>query len=114
MGYRSDVRIILKTEDYKNMLEEVKKEDEDAYYKLKNTDVFEYRQNEEYIYIGWNSIKWYDFEGFASYYIETKMKQLKEYWFARIGEDYEDIEEVYNLSLDYKDDGIYIIRQFED
>lgn len=118
MGYRSDVRIIMKTQDYENILSRAKEENEAVYSFMKedseSLEKFEYRQNKEYVYLGWNCVKWYFEDGYESKYIEEKMKELDEYWFVRIGEDMTDIEEYYNMSLDYHDDGIYICRCFED
>lgn len=115
MGYYSDVRIIIKTKDYKNILSRVKEENEAVYNFMKeesiHLDKFDYRQNKEYVYLGWNDVKWY---GYESRYIEEKIKELDEYWFARIGEAYDDIEENYNMSLDYCDDGICLCRYFDD
>ena len=106
MGYYSQVRAILKKEDF----EELKKVIEASPYdNLKNMDILEIRgKNKDYVYFGWNCIKWY----FGPEEFQTFITNCKEYQFVRIGEDNTDVEEHYNLE-EYDGDIIGVIKYFE-
>lgn len=106
MGYYSDVRAILKKEDFEALKKVI---EESPYDNLKNMDILEIRgKNKDYVYFGWNGIKWY----FGPEFVQTIITSCEEHQFVRIGEDYEDIEEHYNLE-EYDGDSIGVIRYFE-
>lgn len=124
MGYRSDVRIVVTEEGYKKLekfVENYFKEKEiiEPYNLLNHKDIKKTMQ--KYCYFGWNYVKWY--EGFNDYEdVNAIMKGLDylaknnfSYRFARIGEDYDDIEE---RSFDSEKEGYLeypsILREFDD
>ena len=127
MGYRSDVRIIVSKKGYKELKKFV---DEDAkkyatpdydHNLLNNLDVK--IENDHEVLIGWNYIKWY--QPNADWYqdvgcIERGLDHLNELGysthFARIGEDYGDIDEFNNECWldEYELDYPYIVRCFDD
>ena len=100
MGYRSDVRIMISKKGY----DELKKYT-DNYLFEKNwgygnlLNEFDVRAvNNDTVYLGWNDIKWYDYEDYEDVNaIVYGLKHLEEndysYRFARLGEDYDDYEE---------------------
>lgn len=107
MGYYSDVRAILKKEDFEALKKVI---EESPYDNLKNMDVLEIRgKNKDYVYFGWNGIKWY----FGPEFVQTIITSCEEHQFVRIGEDYTDVEEHYNLE-EYDGDIIGVIRYFEE
>lgn len=124
MGYRSEVRIITTKEGYEKLKLYVKEyienkvKPEERYNLLENCDIEE--KDDKMCYLGWNYIKWYDNCFPEVDAIEDGLNKLEEddisYRFARIGEDYDDIEEKnYDSSkendfIEYPD----IIRQFND
>lgn len=101
MGYRSDVRIVTSKKGYEELKKYVERTlgKNDDYNLLKSTDVlFEGKHG---VLVGWNDIKWYencDYKAIDA--IENGMNYLSEkdfgYRFARIGENYDDIEEKSN------------------
>lgn len=128
MGYRSDVRIVVSKKGYKELkkfvekfLEKYEKEHniEGVYNIFNHKDIETKREN--YYYLGWNDIKWYD--GIGGYEdINAIVKGLDylaendfSYRFARIGENYDDIEE---RSFDSEEEEYLeypcIVRQFDD
>ena len=119
MGYRSDVRIVVTKEGYKKLEKFVNEYIQEQYNILNNKDIE--KITEEYHYLGWNHIKWY--EGINGYEaINAIMKGLDylaendfSYRFARIGEDYDDIEE---RSFDSEEEEYLeypsILREFDD
>src|SRR5574344_801960 len=100
MGYRSNVRIMISKKGY----DELKKYT-DNYLFEKNWEYgnllnnFDIRAvNNDSVYLGWNDIKWYDYEDYEDVNaIVYGLKYLEEndysYRFARLGEDYDDYEE---------------------
>lgn len=101
MGYRSDVRIITSKKGFKEL-----RKFTDSYLKEKNwkygnllDDCEVISENKWSKYIGWDSIKWYDYvDGFEDVSaIMEGLKYLEEkdmsYRYARIGESYDDYEE---------------------
>lgn len=104
MGYYSDVRITvskkgcneLKKFTNKYLLEH---ENEEASL-LNRTDIYDV--DDDRVYLGWNSIKWYDY-GYPL--VDSIMKGLDyladnnySYNYARIGEDITDVDIRYNYS----------------
>lgn len=105
MGYRSDVRIRLKTKDYENLVEEYTKkfpEDNEVFGKyldvhIEQKDVPCYDlgkdgniiiKKEDCVFFGWNDYKWY--EAFDEVqFIMDFIRKCKFYAFCRIGESFE-------------------------
>lgn len=94
MGYRSDVALVLKTEDYKKELEMAENIDDD-----KKIDLFlnpdDVHSNEEYTVICWDWIKWYDGMFPDVDYVEN-IRARNDSLFIRVGEDNNDCEEILN------------------
>lgn len=121
MGYRSDVRITTTKNGYKELEKYVKEHlSDDICNLLEKTDIFQ--EGNDYVYLGWNYMKWYD-----NYdEVEVIMKGIEHlkdkniaFHYARLGEDYDDYEEIYNET--YKDGcikeyvpAIWTIRTFDD
>ena len=101
MGYRSDVRIITSKKGYEKLQKHVSKYLKD---KNKNED-YNLLENSDLRYvsskgvlIGWNCVKWYEWCDFTDVdAIMDGLNKLKDedysYRYARIGENYDDIEE---------------------
>ena len=78
--------------------------------------------NNDTVYLGWNDIKWYDYEDYEDVNaIVYGLKHLEEndysYRFARLGEDYDDFEEKYYDSDSEKENHLEfpsVLREFED
>ena len=78
--------------------------------------------NNDSVYLGWNDIKWYDYEDYEDVNaIVYGLKYLEEndysYRFARLGEDYDDYEEKYYDSDSEKENHLEfpsVLREFED
>ena len=118
------------TEDLKFTLEEIRKQAKnislDNYLFEKNwgygnlLNNFDIRAvNSDSVYLGWNDIKWYDYEDVNA--IVYGLKYLEEndysYRFARLGEDYDDYEEKYYDSDSEKENHLEfpsVLREFED
>lgn len=124
MGYRSDVRIVTSKKGFKKLSDYVAN-----YLKDKNEDYnllehLDYKaENSFEKYFGWNNIKWYDgCEGYDDvdaivHGLEHLAENDYSYRFARIGEEYDDIEEFSNESSQEEDQDLEypsIIREFED
>ena len=114
MSYRSDVRFRLLKEDYKEL--------EDAYITELGHNPFyiEFWQNKniykdegDTIYFGWNDTKWYRFDRQDFAYVDFIMSfatNLRQYAYAIIGENLEDIDVDCNGEIDC----ISVARSFED
>lgn len=125
MGYRSDVRILTTKKGFKEL-----KKFTDNYLKEKNytygnllDDCKMIHENNYSKYFGWDSIKWYDdIEGFEDVTaIMEGLNHLTEkdysYRFARIGESYDDYEELSHESdIEEEQDLAYpsMLREFDD
>ena len=125
MGYRSDVRIMTTKKGFKEL-----KKFTDDYLKGKNftygnlLDDLQINEETKYAkYFGWDSIKWYDgCEGFED--VDAIMEGLSHladkdfsYRYARIGESYDDYEELSHESdIEEEQDLEYpsMTRYFED
>lgn len=100
MGYRSDVRIVMKKKDYPKFnkyVEDYIAEKQAHYDLMKHIDVKE--EGTQTIYIGWNYLKWYEEYPEVQAVHEALNKFRDEglsFTFARMGEDYADYEEDYN------------------
>lgn len=126
MGYRSDVRIVVSKEGYELLKEfvgyylkdNVKKEEINEMNLLKDIDIR--AEGKDQVYLGWNSLKWYDgykdvdaiMEGLN--YLEDNERSYK---YMIIGEDYTDVEEMSNDGEKDKDTYLEypsMIREFDD
>ena len=97
MGYRSDIRIVMKKKDYPKFskyVEDYIAEKQAQYNLMEHIDVKE--EGTQTIYIGWNYLKWYEEYPEVQAVHEALDKFRDEglsFAFARIGEDYGDYEE---------------------
>lgn len=115
MGYRSDVRIIMKKKDYPKFTKYVNDyiaEKNTKYNLLKDMQLIEKRTNT--IYIGWDYMKWYD-ECPEVQAVMNALDKFEEeglsYTYGRMGEDYDDYEEKHShLDLPFPQ----IVRHFDD
>ena len=113
MGYRSDVRIIVSKNGYKELQKYVDEhiknykinnimpgsvaaESDYDYNLLNQLDVSKASSDGKQIYLGWNYLKWYD--GYED--VDAVMDSLSKledngygYSFARLGENFDDYEE---------------------
>lgn len=120
MGYRSDVRILIKEKDFNIMEKHVKdKMKKEECYIIGNYDIKKERYTNDsktkFIYFGWNDIKWYSDEP-KEYkevcLIDDFVKGLNDYHFVRMGEGFDDLEEFCELRSYIE--CIEIIRKFEE
>lgn len=123
MGYRSDVRIATSPKGHKVLKDYVKdrldKLNKTNYNLMESCDV-EVKGKYTH-YFGWNSVKWYDgFDGYEEVdAIMDGLNYLEEqnlsYRYARIGESYDDYDE---MSYDGEEDNDLeypsMIREFDD
>ena len=122
MGYRSDIRIVTSKEGFEKLSEFVKnylKENKEDYNLLEECDIKQ--EGKEQCYLGWNCVKWYEYDYTDVDAIMKGLEHLGEneysYRYMRIGENYDDIEE---QSYDgEKDKEIYLeypsmVREFDD
>lgn len=122
MGYRSDVRIIVSKNGYKELekfVDKFLKEKNEDYNLLKETDIF--KQSKYTTYLGWNSVKWYEYSYNDVDSIMQGLHYLKEkgmsYRYARIGENYDDYDEHYYESENEDEQDLEypsMLREFED
>lgn len=98
MGYRSDLRFILKRKDFEELKEKMNK-----YYKDKEWNLFEedeliiVEENNNWVKFGWNGLKWYYPQYEEVKLIQDFITSKDQYYMARLGEDYGDFEEEDNL-----------------
>lgn len=120
MGYYSDVRIKTTKKGYKALQNEIEKYIKEKDYLVDNLlKIAKVAETDEVVTIDWQDLKWYEqYEDVKVITNSLSKIQEQEYsWtFARIGEDYEDIETEYNIQdfdlYDILD--IPIRREFED
>ena len=114
MGYRSDVRIITSKKGYERLHKHVEKYIKDKkvdYNLLENADL-RFVSNKG-VLIGWNCVKWYEWSDYHDVdSIMNGLEKLEEenysYRYARIGENYDDIDEMYYDSTKEGEDIPYI------
>ena len=114
MGYRSDVRIITSKKGYERLQKHVEKYIKDKkvdYNLLENADL-RFVSNKG-VLIGWNCVKWYEWSDYHDVdSIMNGLEKLEEenysYRYARIGENYDDIDEMYYDSTKEGEDIPYI------
>lgn len=100
MGYRSDVRIVMKKKDYPKFnkyVEDYIAEKQAQYNLMKHIDVKE--EGKQTIYIGWDYLKWYK-EYPEVQAVHNALNKFRNeglsFTFARMGDNYDDYEEDYN------------------
>ena len=119
MAYRSDIRFLVPMKDYAKLKGNcLSKYWEDSYFNcLDKEEVRKCAEGKKFMYFGWNSIKWYTNMNDSDYQelddIEDALMEFEQYQKVRIGESYDDIEEVWNLENTYVD-YIGIIRKFDE
>ena len=104
MGYRSDIRIKTTKNGYNAIKREWKKQIQvlnenniDYYNLMDNIEIFE--EHNDIVYIGWDYLKFYKgYEEVDAIYDILEILQKREYpfHFLRIGEEWNDVEEIDN------------------
>lgn len=125
MGYRSQVKIIVSKEGFRELKEYVEKEsvrfrkpDSDySYNLLEHADSI--RTDGDQFLISWDDIKWYEGSYDDVDIIMNGLDRLHgngySYRFYRVGESYEDIEEtIVDGDLDQDLDYLYVVRYIDD
>ena len=113
MGYRSDVALCIKKEDY----EVLKARAETAEYNiLDSVSTIRFDDEDNVVAIFWGYVKWYsEYEDVAV--VENLIDELyaadKPFTFIRIGEERDDIEERSNWVENVICDKIHLIRDIE-
>ena len=117
MSYKSDVRIRLLKEDYAELERQYLQKFANSKYDIEfwqDKDIC--KEEDTTIYFGWDSVKWYrnitdvEFEFEFVDFIMDYILDLKNYSYAIIGEEMEDIDTDQNGIVEY----ISIKREFED
>jgi len=104
MGYRSDIRFLATLEDYTKLKSDcqVKCGEDSYFYVLDREEIRTSDNGKQFMYFGWDGIKWYTELNEPEYRelddIEEMLCESEEYQKIRIGEDYSDIEAVWNLT----------------
>ena len=138
MGYRSDVRITMSKNAYKEFEKDIQEHinnykinniaDDSVtrifnydYNLLNHLDIFKQSKEKDQVYLGWGDVKWYyGYEDVDA--IMDSLDKLKEkgygYYYSRLGESYDDFEEMYADFTD-KDEIKYqdaprFVRYFDD
>lgn len=116
MGYRSDLRVILKRKDFEELTNTMNKwYAEREIHSLFDEDFLQIiKENENWVKFGWNGLKWY------YSYEEVKLIQdfitsRDQFFFLRLGEEYGDEETMDHL--DYEPDcpsASYVYHYIED
>ena len=106
MGYRSEVAVVVKNEDYEKFIK-----GNSDFKDLMN--IAEVTKNEDLVMIYWDWIKWYlEYEDISI--IEATMDKLDEqnapYKFVRIGEDWDDVDVRENWGVEGECDRISVYR----
>lgn len=125
MGYRSDVKIVVSMEGFRELKEyaikesiQFRKPDNNYSYNL-----LEYADNiktdGDQVVISWDSIKWYEGDypdvDIIMHGLDHLAAKGYSYRYYRIGESYDDIEETYiDGDLDQDLDYLYIVRYIDD
>lgn len=126
MGYRSDVRIRTTQKGYEIMKIEVaeylKKHKEKIEGETYDYNLFNHlsylSHNENEVTFGWDYIKWYESCNYIDvdaimYSLGKLQEKEKPYHYIRVGEEYDDIDELYYSSNEYVD-SLYLVRQIQD
>lgn len=127
MGYRSQVKIVVSKEGFRELREYVERESvkvkiikPDSYYSynlLERADSI--RTDGDQFLISWDDIKWYegayDDVDIIMHGLEHLDSKGYSYRFYRVGESYEDIEETcVDGDLDQDLDYLYVVRYIDD
>ena len=90
MGYRSEISLTIRNEDFIELVNRAKEECEETLTTIKYSEIY---QNEKYTTIYWGSIKWhFDYPDVA--FIESFMRTIP-HGFHRLGEDSDDYDHTY-------------------
>jgi hypothetical protein len=92
MGYRSEVSLTLKNDDFNALLESARKEDEEMFDFIVDAEI---RRNEKYTTICWDWIKWY--EDYPEIRFIESFKSGVNHVFHRLGEDDTDYEHTQSM-----------------
>ena len=113
MSYKSDVRIRLLKEDYAELERQYLEKFANSKYDIEfwqDKDIC--KEEDNTIYFGWNSVKWYRNIGDTEFefvdFIMDFVLSLKTYSYGIVGEDLEDIDLDGNGNIEY----IEIERRF--
>lgn len=102
MGYRSDVRVILKKEDYEELVKKMNEFYERRDYKCRMFDedeVIVFSQNEKWVKFGWDFVKWYEsYEDINM--IMNFITNCEQYHYMRLGEEIGDLD-IRDTIIDY-------------
>jgi hypothetical protein len=116
MGYYSDIRILIEEKNFKKLCRKSKAKFPE-YSFMDCIDIKQERIGKDendreikYIYFGWNCAKFYCEDAEL---IEDFVKGLDEFHYVRIGENWDDLDEHYNLNKTDVD-CIQVIRRFDD
>lgn len=107
MGYRNDVRICMKEENYYTLIERARKEGLAELNYLLDENSMETKHYEDgTVVFGWDWIKWEDdFEDvwFVMNFLDEMATEGYPYAFVRLGEDMGDTEEIFSDGDDGED-----------
>ena len=119
MGYYSDVRIKTTKKGFEALKIEIEKYNKENNIKYSALDTAKTETYEDIVTLTWYNEKWY--EGYEDVEaIKSALSKIQEqgysWTYARIGENYDDIETEYNVQDDdlWEDLDIPIRREFED
>ena len=109
MGYRSDVAIVLKNDDFLRLVASAKNDCREAYEMLAYAKL---RQNDEYTTLLFNGVRWS--EGYENVrFIENYINEHPHY-LAMIGASYDDCEVRNNVGDDYNmHECVSIVRRLD-
>lgn len=113
MGYRSDVALCIKKEDFEVLKEKTKATEYDI---LDSASTIRFDDEDGVVAIFWGYIKWYpEYEDVAvvENFIDELYDADKPFTFIRIGEERDDIEERMNWKENGICDRIHLIRDIE-
>lgn len=121
MGYRSDLRVILKKKDFqalKKKAQEYKFENPNYQCTLFEEDtILILEENKNWIKFGWEYLKWYYPEFEEVKLIQDFITSRKHFHFLRVGEDYGDVQEIDNLDYEPGNDCLspsYAVQMIQD
>ena len=125
MGYRSQVKILVSKEGFRELKDYVEKEsikfrkpdDDYSYNLLEHADSI--KADGDQFLVSWDDVKWYegcyDDVDTIMHWLEHLCSEGYSYRFYRVGESYEDIEETcVDGDLDQDLDYLYVVRYIDD
>lgn len=121
MAYYNSIRILMSTEAFKLFKDSIEQDCvfDDINNPLDNLNVKIVNKEQGAVYFGWDDIGWF-YDWYTPYNVINKNLNLLEalkysYRLTRIGEEYDDIEEIVeDGEIDSDLDFIQIIRKFDD